>query len=97
MYEQTFLNFLTALGEEFTWALSPPVDPDLIVPHDGYEAWLRAFKTQPSPTALAALTAPEFEHLTAVCAAYCECPTVSTEQVGLWINRTLDRWPVEND
>ena len=43
------LDFLSALGEEFCVALSPPVPDHLLVPHDGYEVWRRAFGADPSP------------------------------------------------
>jgi hypothetical protein len=91
MDEQSFADFLTALGEEFATALSPPVD--LIVPQDGYEVWLRAFGTRPTPAALAALTSPDVERLRAACASLFECPDVSIEQVTLAVRRTLARWP----
>jgi hypothetical protein len=93
MDEATELDFLTALGEEICWALSPPVSEDLIVPHDGYEVWLRAFGTKPNPDALAALTEAGVEQLRASCAAYFECPAVSAAQVRLAVSRTLARWP----
>jgi hypothetical protein len=93
--ETSNLNFLTALGQEFCWALSPPVPDDLIVPQDGYEVWRRAFGADPSPAALAALTESQLEQLRAVCAGYFECPAVSAAQVQLAISRTLARWPAD--
>ena len=45
------LDFLAAVGQEFCAALSPPVPDDLMVPHDAYEVWRRAFGADPSPAA----------------------------------------------
>lgn len=95
MSEASELDFLSALGEEFCGALSPPGPDDLITPHDGYEVWRRAFGTDPTPAALAGLTESQIEHLRAVCAGYFECPEVSNVQVRLWLSRTLTRWPSE--
>jgi hypothetical protein len=97
MSGETFADFVSALGEEFTGAMCPLVEGGLIVPQDGYEVWRRAFNADPSPVALASLTAPAVEHLRAVCAGYCECPDVSTEHVSRWISRTLVRWPALAD
>jgi len=87
------LAFITALGQEFCYALSPPVPEDLIVPMDGFEVWRRAFRTDPSPVALAALTDADIKRLLAVCIAYFECPSLSETHVRLAISRTLLRWP----
>jgi hypothetical protein len=88
------IDFLAALGEEFCWALSPPVPGDLIVPQDGYEVWLQAFGDHPTPAALAALTDSGEEQLCAAAVAYFECPELSTAQLRLAVSRTLARWPV---
>lgn len=87
------LDFLWAFGEELCRALSPPVPDDLIVPHDGYEVWRRAFGTEPSPVALAALDIAGLEQLRAACVGYFECPLVSTAALRLAVYRTLGRWP----
>lgn len=94
MDEAQKLDFLSALGEEFCEALSPPVPADLIVPQDGYEVWSRAFKDDPSPATLSALTEPQVEQFRAACASYFECPAVSAAQVRLAVSRNLARWPV---
>jgi hypothetical protein len=93
--EASKLDFLSALGEEFCGALSPPVPGDLITPQDGYEVWLRAFGADPSPAALAALTESQVQQLRAASAKWFECPTVSAAQVRLAVSRTLARWPAE--
>jgi hypothetical protein len=87
------LGFLSALGEEFCEALSPPVPWDLINPHDGSEVWWRAFGTAPTPIALVALSDLQVEQLREACAGYFECPGVSVAQVRLAVSRTLARWP----
>jgi hypothetical protein len=87
------LDFLSALGEEFCESLSPPVPGNLIVPQDGYEVWLKAFGTDPSPAALAALTNDATERLRMACVEYFECPTVSVSQLRAAVARTLVRWP----
>jgi hypothetical protein len=87
------LGFLSALGEEFCDALSPPVPFELITPQDSYEVWWRAFGTEPNPAALAALTEPQINQLGAECAVYFECPTVTAAHVRLAVSRTLSRWP----
>jgi hypothetical protein len=89
--EVSELDFLSALGQEFCWALSPPVPNDLIVPHDGTR--FGYVHSRPNPHALASLTDAGLEELRAVCAGYFECPTVSAAQVRLAISRTLARWP----
>jgi hypothetical protein len=87
------LDFLTALGEEFCEALSPPVPDDMIVPQDGYEVWRRAFGADPTPAALFALDAVGVERLQAECVRYFECLAVSTSAVRTAVSRTLARWP----
>jgi hypothetical protein len=87
------LDFLSALGEEFCGALSPPVPYDHIVSHDAYEVWRRAFGADPDPAALAALGATGVERLRTACAGYFECPAVSAAAVRLAVSRTLARWP----
>lgn len=95
MDEASKLDFLSAFGEEFCWALSPPVPFDVIVPQDAYEVWRRVFGADPTPSALKALTEPQVEQLQAGCALYFECPSLSAPQVRLAVSRTLARWPAE--
>lgn len=86
-------DFLIALGQEFCWALSPPVAEGLIVPQDAYEVWLRAFGQPPSPEQLARLSGAQQSHLRDECARYFECPAISVEHVRTAVVRTLARWP----
>ncbi len=95
MTEQAFHDFLGALGEEFTEALSPPVAADLISPQAGYEVWRRAFGRDPSPALLAALSEPQLARLRIECERYFECAGVSIEQLRRAVSRTLARWPAE--
>lgn len=95
MDEASELDFVSALGEEFSGALSPPVPGDMIVPQDAYEVWRRVFRTEPRPDALAALTDADVERLRAACVDYFECPAVSEAHVRLAVCRTLARWPAE--
>ena len=56
MNDTNFLDFLSALGEEWCQALEPIVGFDSLVPQDAYEVFLRAFERPPSPELLASLT-----------------------------------------
>jgi len=93
MASQPSLDFLAALGQEFCGALSPPVPADLITPQDAYDVWLSALGQAPSPEALADVSGPQLSRLRDECERYFECPTVTTEQVRLAVDRTLLRWP----
>ena len=87
MDETSNLNFLTALGQEFCWALSPPVADDLILPQDGYEVWRRAFGTDPSWLASPSRRWSTFGPF---------APATSSAQrpqVQLAVSRILARWP----
>lgn len=90
------LDFLSALGDEFCEALSPPVQDDMITPQDAREVWLLAFGAEPLPAALAALDADGAERLRAACAEYFECAAVSAESIRLAVSRTLSRWPASD-
>ena len=96
MDEQTFLDFLSALGEEFCGAMSPPVPFDLITPQDGYEVWLRTFDSDPTPAAFANITSDGIAQLVETCAEYLECEQISDAHVKEFISRTLARWPENN-
>jgi len=96
MDEQMKLDFLSALGEEFCEALSPPVPGDLIVPQVGYEVWLQTFDSDPTPAALAMLPDDELEQLRTTCVEYFECEEITREHVQQFISRTLARWPEDN-
>jgi hypothetical protein len=91
--EASKLDFLSAFGEEICAALSPPVAFDLIAPQDGYEVWLRTFGRDPTPTSLAALSESGVNQLRDACAAYHECPALSSAAIRLAVSRTLARWP----
>jgi len=93
MTDQDFLDFLSALGQEFCTALSPPIPEEDIVPQDVYEVWLRVFGLAPSPEKLASLSESQLEQLRSECVRYFECPEVTAQHVGLAVARTLARWP----
>jgi len=95
MDERSYCDFLAALGEEFCEALGPAVPEDLIVPQDGYEVWLRAFKQAPSLELLSSLSDPQLSRLRDECERYFECPAVSVQQVRSAVDRTLARWPAD--
>jgi len=96
MNGQPPLDFLTALGEEFCDALSPPVPEDLIVPQDAYEVWLRVFGRPPNPELLTCLLGPQLEQLRDECERYFECQSISVEHIRTTIARTLARWPAND-
>jgi hypothetical protein len=95
MTEQSFIDFLSALGEEFCQALSSTDTEDQPVPQDAYEVWLRAFGSAPSPERLSLLSDLQIEQLRVACEEYFDGRTVSIEQVRKVIARTLVRWPAE--
>jgi hypothetical protein len=93
MDETQLLDFLSALGEEFYEALGPAIGWENIVPHDGYEVFLRVFKQKPSPQLLASLSDSQVQQLCAGCKEYFACEAVGIEQVRTAFTRTLARWP----
>jgi len=93
MTDESFADFLAALGQEFCEALSPPIPWGRIVPQDAYEVWLRAFRQRPSPGRLAQLTDAQRSHLRDECERYFECPDISAEHIRTAVARTLARWP----
>lgn len=93
MDEQEFLDFLSALGEEFCEALCPVVGRGGVVPQDGYEVCYRVFKREPSPQMLASLTDAQLEQLRAGCEEYLGCQGVTVGHVRSFVSRTLTRWP----
>jgi len=95
MNEGLFLDFLGALGEEFSETLSPVVGSENIVPQDGYELFIRVFKQDPNPQFLRSLSELQMEQLRADCERYFECAGVSAEHVREAITRTLARWPTD--
>lgn len=92
--DEQHLDFLSALGDEFSEALRPVASG--IVPQDGYEVWLRAFEREPSPGLLAAMTDARLEQLRAAAEDYLECRGVTVEHVRTFVSRTLARWPAES-
>jgi hypothetical protein len=95
MSEEEFLDFLSALGEEFSETLSPVVGSENIVPQDGYELFIRVFKQAPNPHFLGALSESQMEQLRADCEKYFECAGVSVEHIREAITRTLARWSAD--
>jgi hypothetical protein len=79
-------DFLSAFGEEFCTALSPPVPSDLITPHGGYEVWRRAFAADPTPAALAELSDPQVEQLRSV-SAKSLCVNLQQESIAGAVGR----------
>ena len=92
MDEQDFINFLSALGEEFCEALSPVVGWDKVVPQDGYEVFYRALNQKPSPQLLASLSESGLEQLRASCGEYLQCQNITVGHMRLVVSRTLARW-----
>jgi hypothetical protein len=90
------LGFLQALGQEFSQSLADTVGWENITPQDGYEVFLRVFKQEPTSQLLAKITNPELETLLAVCWAYFENESITSDLVRTAINRTLARYPVES-
>jgi hypothetical protein len=86
------LGFLTAFGEEFCEALSPPVSQDAICPNDAYELWARAFGAAPTFGSLAAISKPELQRMRDECERYFECPELRIEHLAVAIAMTLQRW-----
>ena len=94
MTDESFADFLAALGQEFCEALSPPISWGRIVPQDAYEVWLRTFRQRPNPELLAQLSDAQRSHLRDECERYFECPAISVEHIRTAVARTLARWPV---
>ena len=93
MDEQEYLDFLSALGEEFCEALCHATGQGGIVPQDGYEVCYRVFEREPDPQMLASLTDSDLEKLRAGCEEYLGRQGVTLDQIRSFVSGTLARWP----
>jgi hypothetical protein len=95
MNDRHFLDFVTALGEEFCETLGPIVGFETISPHASYEVFRRVFREDPSPQFLAALTDEQWERLRAGWEEYFGQCGIAAAPIRQAVARTLARWPVE--
>jgi hypothetical protein len=92
--EQTWHEFLTAMGESFGESISPPVPFDRASAHECYNAVWSVLGKEITPTSLACLSRSQLSALADGIGAYFESDPPTLEQVKLSIVRTLHRWPI---
>jgi hypothetical protein len=95
MNDQHFLDFVTALGEEFCDTLNSIPGFEDIVPQDGYEVFRRVFREDPNPQFLASLTDEQLEQLRTGWEDYFGQRGVAMAYIRQAVTRTIARWPVE--
>jgi poly(3-hydroxybutyrate) depolymerase len=93
MDEQTWHEFLTAMGESFGESISPPVPFDSASAHECYNAVWSVLGEDVTPTTLAGLSEAQLAVLADGIGAYFESDPPTLAQVKLAIARTLHRWP----
>ncbi|MGE8498190.1 MAG: hypothetical protein ACN6O6_11845 [Pseudomonas sp.] len=87
------MDFETAMGQEFSELVSPPVPFFEASPHECCEAIWRACGHEVTPTTLAALGPLQLEQLATAFGQWFECEPPATMQLAEAIARTLSRWP----
>lgn len=92
--DQTRDNFIGAMGESFSYSISPPVPFEAASAHECYNAVWSVLGRNVTPTSLAALSESQLSALAAGIGAYFETDPPTVEQVREAIARTLARWPV---
>src|SRR4029079_4141115 len=89
MNDKNYLDFLSALGEEFCETLTPILGFGSIIPQDAFEVFIRAFDTAPQPLFLAALSEFQLEQLRVACEQYFEHRGIPIDHLRQAIGRTL--------
>ena len=92
MDEPSQLDFLSALGEEFSAVLRPVLGTD-VDPHDAYEVFVEALGTDFGPACLLFLSDAQVDQLRTATAAWLESDAVTETHIRSIIRRTLSRWP----
>jgi ABC-type Zn uptake system ZnuABC Zn-binding protein ZnuA len=91
--EQTYMDFITALGEEYCEVVSPLAGHGA-EPHDGYEVFAKMYgANEISPEKLHAASDTEVERLRDISREWHESERIGTGHIREVIRRTLCRWP----
>jgi hypothetical protein len=86
-------DFETAMGEEFGYAVSPPVQALDASPHECCEVIWLALGRDVTPSTLANLSEAHFRYLAKAFGDYFECAEPPLAQLAEAVARTLFRWP----
>lgn len=98
MTEQEYLDFLTVRGDSFCNAMRETAGITEVVHQDAYEVFVEAFRKEPTPAALAALSEQELEILRSVCEKVLDHAPIPAASLREAISRTLVGWPsLESD
>jgi hypothetical protein len=92
MDEPSELDFLSALGEEFSAVLCPVVGTD-VDPHDAYEVFAEVLGKDFGPACLLLLSDALVAGLRVAAARWLESDAVTDDHVRAITRRALSRWP----
>jgi hypothetical protein len=93
MDEQTYMDFIMALGEEYNEVMDPLAEYGA-VPQDGFEVFAKMYGAKGiSPNKLHAATKKDIERLRDIARAYHESGQIEAKHLRIVIRRILARWP----
>src|SRR5690242_19344601 len=93
--ERTYVDFTTALGEEYCEVISPLCERGA-EPHDGYEVFGKAFghdDITPAKLHAAQLSNAELTRIRDIARQWQESDQISEDHVREVLRRVLRRWP----
>jgi hypothetical protein len=93
--EQTYMNFTTALGEEYCEVIAPLCEHDA-VPHDGYEVFGKAFGYKditPEKLHAAQVSKAELARIRDIARQWQESDQIGEDHIREILRRVLWRWP----
>ena len=97
MTEQEYLDFLTTWGEQFASVMLEDAGAKEAIPQDAYEVFVDAFRKEPTPDGLAALTEDELKKLRATCEKILDHTPIHAASLRKAISYTLAAWPPGED
>jgi hypothetical protein len=87
------LDFVSAVCEDFSWAIEPSVDSELLSPQECWDPVVKVLGKNFDSGLLAQLTEEQVSSLRRAFVDHFEAESISTVQMQNAIERILRRWP----